>query len=330
MRARDRLTAAFVFGVLNAAWVAAPTFAQNPTPPPAASAAMRVEGFNVSPKNGQTRDQQWADRYECDRWSKGQSGYDPALPGGGVPPNETGTRHEQYRGALSACLQSHGYAVTTAAPAAATPPPPTIVAVSSLGPTLKYHPFAWQIEGGYTITQGDSTKTLNDGFNTGLGMTWYPSAALPLAFRIDGNYSNFQQNTQSLALASQALGTYITNGYQEQYGGDVDAELDLHMGPRTKEYFFGGVGRYRERTTFQQSVYAKGIGCFYYCYVGYFPIQYTVARSTTGWLNSWNAGMGFEFAMANRTSFFVEARYQRIGPNDKMMGFVPIRVGLRF
>jgi opacity protein-like surface antigen len=338
MRLGDRLVAAVGLIFLNAAWVSVPAAAQNPapppTPPPAASAAMRVEGLNVYPKNGQTRDQEWADRYECDRWSKGQSGYDPALPGGGVSSNETASRHDQYRGALSACLQSHGYTVTTAPPppviTAAPPPPPRIIAASSMAPTFKYHPFAWQIEGGYTIAQGDSSKTLNDGYNTGLGLTWYPSSTMPLAFRIDGTYSNFQENSRSLSLASQNLGTFITNGYEELYGGDVDAEFDLHTGSRAKEYIFGGIGRYRERTTFQQSVYARGVGCFYRCYIGYFPFDYTVARDTTGWLNSWNAGIGIEFAMANRTSFFVEARYQRIAPNDKMLGFVPIRVGLRF
>ncbi len=351
MRLQDCVFAAVGISFLNAAWVSAPALAQNPTPaptapsasppavpPPAAavpppsmprpaSPAMSIEGMNVYPKNGQTRDQQWADRYECDRWSKTQSGYDPIQPGGGVPPNEAASRHEQYRGAVIACLQSHGYAVTSAAPP---PPPPPRVIVSSYGPTFKYHPLVWQIEAGYTLGQGDTTKTLNNGFNTGLGLTWYPSSALPLGIRFDGTYSNFQENTQALGLASQTLGTPITNGYQELYGGDLDLELDLHMGERAREYFFGGFGRYRERTTFQQAVFAQGYGCFYYCYYGYFPFEYTVARSTTDWLNSWNAGMGFEFALANRTSFFVEARYQRITPNRKMLGFIPIRVGLRF
>jgi len=289
---------------------------------------MRIEDLNVYPKNGQTRDQQWADRYECDRWSKMQSGYDPIQPGGGVPPNEAASRHEQYRGAMNACLQSHGYTVTSAAPPR--PPPPPVVMVSSYGPAFEYHPLVWQIEAGYTVTQGDTTKTLNNGFNTGLGLTWYPSSALPLGIRIDGTYSIFQKNSQSLAAASQSLGTNISNGYQELYGGDLDVELDLHMGSRAREYIFGGFGRYRERTTFQQEAYAPGYGCVYYCYIGYFPFDYTVARSTTGWLNSWNVGMGFEFALANRTSFFVEARYQRITPNSKMTAFVPIRVGLRF
>jgi opacity protein-like surface antigen len=61
-----------------------------------------------------------------------------------------------------------------------------------------------------------------------------------------------------------------------------------------------------------------------------------VAHNTTGWLNSWNAGVGFEFALQDPVRFFVEARYQRItkssssSSSDKMSEFVPIRVGLRF
>jgi hypothetical protein len=56
----------------------------------------------------------------------------------------------------------------------------------------------------------------------------------------------------------------------------------------------------------------------------------TVERNTTGWLHSWNAGVGFEFALQDPTSFFVEARYVRIGPPGGTLDFVPIRMGLHF
>jgi hypothetical protein len=102
------------------------------------------------------------------------------------------------------------------------------------------------------------------------------------------------------------------------------------MGPRVKEYFFGGVGWYREHTAFKQVSYERGVACFAYCFYGYFPFNSTVEQNTSGWLKSWNAGMGFEFALADPASFFIEARYLRLSPSRSRMAFVPIRIGLRF
>jgi len=36
-------------------------------------------GFSIYPKNGQSQEQQSADRYECHSWAKAQTGYDPTL-----------------------------------------------------------------------------------------------------------------------------------------------------------------------------------------------------------------------------------------------------------
>jgi hypothetical protein len=40
--------------------------------------------------------------------------------------------------------------------------------------------------------------------------------------------------------------------------------------------------------------------------------------------------MGLEIAIADRASFFLEARYLRIMPNRNQTKFVPITLGLRF
>jgi hypothetical protein len=55
-----------------------------------------------------------------------------------------------------------------------------------------------------------------------------------------------------------------------------------------------------------------------------------VARYNTDWHFARNAGLGLEFAMGPIASFFVEARYMRINPNDAKSDFIPIRAGLRF
>src|ERR1700685_3391818 len=65
--------------------------------------------FIIYPKNGQTKDQQAADEYECHNWARTQSGFDPTQPGGGVPAGDADRSHSNYDRAMSACLQGRGY-----------------------------------------------------------------------------------------------------------------------------------------------------------------------------------------------------------------------------
>ena len=62
----------------------------------------------IYPKNGQTNDQQAADKYECHVWAKGQTGFDPTQPAG-APGNSM--NRSNYNRAMSACLQARGYQV---------------------------------------------------------------------------------------------------------------------------------------------------------------------------------------------------------------------------
>src|SRR4051812_5274393 len=109
-----------------------PVFAQYmSTPPPAQRAApsqppaVRGDSLTITAKNGQAEKQQWADRYECHKWAKDQSGFDPTLR---APPEmsseEIRSHRDQYRRAFSACLDGGGYSVQYGqAPSAAGPPP---------------------------------------------------------------------------------------------------------------------------------------------------------------------------------------------------------------
>ena len=77
-------------------------------PPGAAVAQAPAPQLFVYPRQGQNDQQQAKDRYECDRWAVGQTGYDPSLaPAGGAPAAQV----ENYRRAISACLDARGYTV---------------------------------------------------------------------------------------------------------------------------------------------------------------------------------------------------------------------------
>jgi len=59
----------------------------------------------VYPAGGQSAEQQDRDRYECYRWAKEQSAYDPTLP------NQDLSNKDVYARAMTACLESREYTV---------------------------------------------------------------------------------------------------------------------------------------------------------------------------------------------------------------------------
>jgi hypothetical protein len=83
-----------------------PVNANNPAPPPSAH-----EDLIIYPKNGQDASQQAADRYDCHRWAKTQTGFDPTQTGGGVTPANTASTRAEYDRAMNACLTARGYEV---------------------------------------------------------------------------------------------------------------------------------------------------------------------------------------------------------------------------
>jgi hypothetical protein len=83
--------------------------AGSPYPGAAAAPAASTPDFVIYPKNGQSKDQQAADQYDCGNWAKAQTGFDPALPGGGVTPDDADRTHGNFDRAYAACLQGRGY-----------------------------------------------------------------------------------------------------------------------------------------------------------------------------------------------------------------------------
>jgi hypothetical protein len=80
-----------------------PDNAEAPTSPPDAAQMDLI----IYPKNGQSKDQQAADQFECHNWAKGQTGFDPTEPAGG----NSDMNRSNYNRAMSACLQARGYQV---------------------------------------------------------------------------------------------------------------------------------------------------------------------------------------------------------------------------
>jgi hypothetical protein len=89
-----------------------PAGAEQPNATPqAAPAAPAADNFYIYPRNGQTQEQQAADRYECHNWAKGQTGFDPSQAGAGGQGADNGANGEHYQRAMTACLEARGYSV---------------------------------------------------------------------------------------------------------------------------------------------------------------------------------------------------------------------------
>jgi hypothetical protein len=191
---------------------------------------------------------------------------------------------------------------------------------------LRYRPFTFQIDGGYSVTTAPTDQLLDNGANVGLGFSWFPTSALPIGLRVDGSYSWFRAKDALLNSGN------FNSGHEDFYGGDADLQLNLaQRSAAVQIYLFGGAGWYREQTVLRQISLVNGVVCgWYFCESGYFPAVTAEQRTTSDWHRAWNAGVGIEFPIADRGSFFMEARYLRILPNKDQTKFVPIRVGFRF
>ncbi len=224
----------------------------------------------------------------------------------------------------------------TTPPPAAPPARPVWVYSESKYPEPKtlfeYHPFRFHIDGGGTLTERSNETLLDNGWNAGAGLSWYPTSQLPLGIRIDGTYNEFNARPTLLNQAAASYGTRVDSGTEKLWGGDVDLELDLlTVSPNVRAYLLAGGGWYKQQFTYRQTNIYPGFICFWWgCGPGYYGVNSLVARNTTDWQFAKNAGLGLEFAMGPRTSFFVEARYMRLNPKNGSSDFLPIRAGLRF
>jgi hypothetical protein len=87
-----------------------PPDADAPAPPPDGPPSAQQMDLMIYPKNGQSKEQQAADQYECHNWAKGQTGFDPTQPADNAAGNPDLAR-SNYNRAMSACLQARGYQV---------------------------------------------------------------------------------------------------------------------------------------------------------------------------------------------------------------------------
>lgn len=209
-------------------------------------------------------------------------------------------------------------------PAAPAPSPPTDTHAWLPG-SLPYRPWAVQAGGGYNLVTGSAGDYIHGRANAALGITWFPSPALPIALRLDGSYGWFTPGGQLL----RSGGVGYNAGERDIYGSDLDLQLDVaHPSLRQKFYLLAGVGEYRVSTSLQKLSNAPEVCGTRFC--GRFPDVLATESDTSGWDDSWNAGIGWALALDTHTWVFIEARYEHVFTRGSDTQFMPIRVGLRF
>ena len=311
-----------------------PTPAPTPPPPPPQNTAPAQQSVPLAPQPPATP-------------PAPQAPPASSVPQSPPPPSYPPSQKYQYPSSQQQSPPPPQYPSSSPPPATTTPPPPrqysqpqwvhsestySAGSSSSNANGFQYHPFRFHVDGGGTITQRQSENYFDNGWNVGAGFTWYPTSALPLGLRVDGTYNEFGLRNQLLQQASETFNTTVDRGNQKMWGGDTDLELDLHLSPYMRAYLLAGGGWYRQQTTYRNTTYIPGYGCNWWgCGPGFYRNTDIVAREESGWHFAPNAGFGLEFAIGPIASFFVEARYMRVSPNENLKwDYIPIKVGLRF
>jgi beta-lactamase class A len=89
--------------------------AEGAAPPPAAQAqapsgdSRGAMSLYVYPKNGQGAQQTANDRYQCHQWAVAQTGFDPTNSANDT--QAATATPENYKRAVTACLEARGYSV---------------------------------------------------------------------------------------------------------------------------------------------------------------------------------------------------------------------------
>ena len=65
----------------------------------------------IYPSSGESAEQHSRDRAECQAWASGQTGFSPAVAGGGVVSDQQVNKRNDYFRAQVSCLEGRGYTV---------------------------------------------------------------------------------------------------------------------------------------------------------------------------------------------------------------------------
>lgn len=200
---------------------------------------------------------------------------------------------------------------------------PALAQQASYPYSYSQRPVQLFIDGGASVTTGETANDFDNGYTFGGGVIVRPQPG-PLALRFELNYARSEATNQFINLNEAASGTAIDDGSMQTLTGFADAMLEAPINPWARVYGMAGVGLGYRRVELTNG----GFFCDpFFCGPGF---GRTVIASSDVTRFAWNVGAGIDFALAGGQSWFIEARYERIETSDAPTEFIPIRVGFRF
>ena len=184
-------------------------------------------------------------------------------------------------------------------------------------------PVQWDIHGGASITEGEAGRDFNNGGTFGTGVTFHPQPG-PFALRLEVNYARSSATDQFVTANENATNTPIDDGSMQTVTGFLDGVLAAPFGPWARFYASAGAGLGWRRIELTQN----GFRCdVFFCGSGFGRDVLIASQDDTRF--AWNAGAGVDFLLPNGSSWFIEARYERI-ETQQPTELIPIRFGFRF
>jgi hypothetical protein len=189
----------------------------------------------------------------------------------------------------------------------------------------EYHPFTWNVGGGYTAITGGITDRLEGGghFQAAAGFNF--SRYLGVL----GTFSFHQ-----LGLTRSALDAVeVPDGNGRVTTFTIDPKITFPLGGRASFYILGGGGWLRRTIEFTQPTLAPTF--IFDPWFGYYGPVLVPANQILGSFTDnagvWDIGGGFNVPLP-RTSLkmYLEARYYNGMTNNTHTTIVPITVGLRW
>jgi opacity protein-like surface antigen len=202
---------------------------------------------------------------------------------------------------------------------------PALAQVVYQSSTYQYpatRPVQWFVDGGASITEGQTAADFDNGWTIGTGLIFRQDPTQPFYLRLDVNYSRSEATNSFINQNQAATGVPIDDGSLQTVTGYLDGVLEAPISPAVRLYGTAGGGFGYRRIELTQN----GFVCDpFFC--GGYGHALVASSDTTHF--AWNAGAGVNFMLPYGQSWFIEARYERI-ETQTPTEFIPIRVGFRF
>lgn len=195
-----------------------------------------------------------------------------------------------------------------------------------------------QFAGGWSFTNGDTADVLDDDWNFGGGVLYWPSH-WPVGLSFELAYSDFDLSGDAVRRINDAIDQDPANDGDITGGGLDYWQLAVNgiwsLGADTSKglYLTGGIGWYSVEGQVEDVglVYYPPI-CdpwFWWCYPGGVGPGTFIVGSRSSDEFGWNVGAGYSFDVSPG-QVFIEARYHQVQFGDENVEFIPLTIGYRF